>query len=104
MGAAQASLTAETLFTEFSNPRTEVKIKTKFIPHVELLDKVLLKYSTPPSVIQGATLWNHFYWGGAMWTEQTGQNIDFDYAPFKVLNVNHDFDRFESSWLLRDIS
>jgi len=103
MGVTQATIAADILYNEFRDAKREVAMDTKYIPHVELLDQCLVKYTTPKIIPKNASLWGGFLWGADDWTLGGGGNIDIDYVAFKIININHNLDDFSSSFKLRDI-
>lgn len=88
------------LYTTFSILKNECNITTKFIPHLEISDKVLLSYRSYS--VQDSTLWDLFNWDEADWATE-GDNFDLNDVPFKVLSIQNDLNNFKTVFSLREI-
>ena len=106
------STTAKTitdgLFSTFGTElKTEVSIEAKFVPHIEILDKVQLSHRTYKP--EENTLWNQFKWvadgttTGDTWADESGENFDFFKEPFKVISKSTNLDNFTTKFILREI-
>jgi len=84
----------------FTSVKNECSIKTRFVPHIEISDKVLLSLRT--FNVASATLWDLFNWDEADWATE-GDNFDINGSPFKVLSINTNLNRFETTFSIREI-
>ena len=96
---ATAQSIVDTLFSEFSDVKNELRLTCKFIPHIDILDGVSVSYHSYDIV--GQTLWNHFEWDDADWADE-GDNFDWDAKGFKVLSRTIDLNRMMTSYILRE--
>ena len=101
MDSVTAANAASDLYSLFHQPVMELKINTKFIPQLEVLDRVAVYHRSWTPV--GATLWNRFSWNEANWAKDTGENFDFDGENYKVISRKVNLDKFENNFILREI-
>ena len=84
----------------------EAVIKTTFVPHLELLDRVQASFHSYD--LAGSTRWDVFDWApdtgdtGAAWSAE-GENFDWNNRPFKILSRKLDLDNFSMEFNLREI-
>ena len=99
------SVTAESIVTSLYNlfytPMNEVVIDTKFIPHLEIMDRLALYHQSYS--IMGTTLWDKFNWNEANWSGEAGENFDFNGDNYKVLSRKLDLDKLTNNFVLREI-
>jgi hypothetical protein len=95
-----AQVVVNNLLDQFSSVKNECQIRTKFVPHLEISDKVLLSYRSYDIV--GATLWDLFNWDEADWATE-GDNFDLTDAEFKVISIQTDLNKFVTTFTLREI-
>jgi hypothetical protein len=101
MSEAKASETAISIYNEYSQPKKEVTVKTKYVPQLFVNDRVSLTYKTKR--VEGDFLWGHFLWGYATWGERKGYNINIENQDFRITSIEHNFDNFSSKLILREI-
>ena len=101
LNSTTADATALNLYTLFHAPLNEVRMKTKFIPHMEILDRVAL-YHRSYSLVN-TILWNQFNWNESDWGSTLGENFDFDGDNYKILKRKINLDKFECSYTMREI-
>lgn len=99
--SATASVIADTIFTEYSEPKKEVELETKFVPQLNLLDRVSLTYKT--KTLTGGDRWGYFNWGQGIWGGSIGYNINLNDLDYKLINIQHNLNEFKSQCLLREI-
>ena len=100
---ATAETIANTIFAEFSEPKDEVQVTTKFLPQLMIQKRVSLTYKTQRPVIEGADLWGYFLWGYGKFGERPGYNIDIDNTDYRIIQIAHNYDNFTSNITLRGI-
>lgn len=100
MDAALASETAENIFSEFQYGKEIVNFKSKFIPQLDILDRVNITYKTV--VRTGDALWGYFLFGHALWGERSGKNIEID-GDYKIMTIKHNIENFITNFVLREI-
>lgn len=96
-----ANTVAQSFYNLFKTPKMELQINTKFIPQLEVLDRLAI-YHRSYSIV-GATLWNRFNWNEANWSKDTGENFDFDGENYKVISRKINLDKMENNYILREI-
>lgn len=88
------------LLSAYKTPKEEITIRTKFVPQLNLLDRVTLNYYGDPSVSARA-LWGLGLWGKAVWTGRRGGiKISKD---MKIMKLTHNVMQFYSDLALREI-
>jgi len=101
----QTSTVAQTvvnhLLTTFSDVKEEIRITTKFMPQIEVSDRVSVSYRSYD--ITSQTLWDSFDWDNANWSVEDGENFDYDAVEFKVLSKRTDLERFTTEFSLRRV-
>ena len=98
---ATADTIGQTIFDEFSEPKTEITMKTKFVPQLMVLQRVDVTYQS--AIIAGSDIWGVDVWDTAIWGGQTGFNINLVEQDSKVLNVKHDLNKFVSTVQVREL-
>ena len=96
-----AQTVATNIFNGFSLPKKEVKLRTKFIPHLSLNDHVTVTYKTV--AYEGDYLWGYFDWGSAYWGARKGYNINLENADYQITEININLDNFSCDFTLREI-
>ncbi|KKK63927.1 hypothetical protein LCGC14_2989340, partial [marine sediment metagenome] len=84
-------------------------VKCKFIPQLEVSDKVLLNYHSYDII--GESRWDLFEWASdsailtedAEWAGQIGENFDWNGEQFKILSKIINLDKFTTSFHLRHL-
>lgn len=89
------------LYTEFSEIKEELTLKAKFIPDIEISDRVDLYYRSYD--IAAVSVWDGFFWDEANWAEDVGENFEWAGVAFKVLSRRHDLNNFTTELRLRAI-
>lgn len=101
----QTTLTAQAvvdgLFAEFSALKEELTVVAKFLPDVEISDRVTLNYKSYD--IAGTTLWDSFTWDEDNWAVDLGENFEWIEQPFKVLSRSNNLERFTTTLRLRAV-
>lgn len=100
-----SSVTAEkiasNLFADLATIKTKVDFTCKFVPHLDLLDRVQLKYDPAASSID--TKWNLFNWDEANWANESSPFFNFEGKDFKLVKMVHNLDRMETNFIAREI-
>lgn len=102
LDTASAITVATTIFNEFSFPKDEIKLKTKFVPHLMVQDRVSLTYKTQ-RYSQDGSAWGYFLWDYGVWGDRLGYNMNIDNTDYRLTSLKHNFDTFESEVTLRGI-
>lgn len=106
--AAQTSVNG--LFTLFNTLRSEIELKAKFLPQINVLDRIHLNYRSYD--IANTTLWNSFIWAsasaisitdGGNWAGDQGESFDFTNEPFYIIGKRTNLDDFTTSLVLRSL-
>jgi len=97
---ATAQTIADSIYNERKEVKEEVNIETKFIPIVDLLEKVTLGYK---SQVKEGTLWGYFLWGYGIGTPRKGRHINYENKEFKIIKMVYNFDNFKSQFVLQEI-
>lgn len=105
-----AQTVVNNLKTTFEDVEEEVNITAKFIPHIEVLDRVSLSYRSYS--LEGLTLWDTEDWAsdtasapddGMNWASEEGENFDYNDKQFKVLSKNTNLDNMTTVFTLRAV-
>lgn len=89
------------LFTEFSELKEEIVLNAKFIPDIEISDRVDLYYRSYD--ISGVSVWDGFFWDEADWSRDIGENFEWNGVAFKVLSKKHSLENFTTELRLREV-
>ena len=100
LDTATAETIADTIFSDFSYPKKEVSLKSKFTPNVVLQDRVSVTYKTQRQGEDG-DLWAYFLWGYGRFGERPGYNLDIANEDFRVISIKQNVDNFTSELKLR---
>jgi hypothetical protein len=103
LSTATAVTIANTIFSDFSEPKQEVDIKAKFLPQLTVQKRVSLTYRTQRPVVEGASLWGYFLWGYGKFGERPGYNIDINNTDYRIIQIKHNYDNFTSDIKLRGL-
>jgi hypothetical protein len=95
-----AQTVVNNLASTFGTVRDEIKMRTKFVPHLEISDKVSVSYRSYD--ITGQTIWDLFNWDEADWAAG-GENFDLNSVGYKVLSLDTNLDNFTTQITLREI-
>ena len=98
---ATASTIADNIYNTYVNPKEEVKVNSKFVPHLELNDVVDLTYRT--KTIMGGDLWGRFLWGHGLFGTRAGYNINIEDESFKIIKLKHNIEKFYSTTDMRKL-
>lgn len=104
LDTATAQTLADSLRTSMSQVKRDVRIRTKFMPHISTLDRSTINYYQSSENNPTPTLWGGFMWGIGLW-----RGIGFADQSFKingtfgVRSVEHDIDKFESKFFIREV-
>lgn len=101
LDADRASATADILFDEYKWPKEEVQVKTKYMPHLNINDRVSLTYKTQQ--VEGDYLWGYFLWGEGIWGSRKGFNINKDNVDYRLTKISHRLNDFSSVLTMREI-
>jgi len=96
-----ASVIADNIYNEYSRPKKEVELEVKFVPQLNLLDRVSLTYKTKTLI--GQDKWGYFNWDEGIWGGAVGYNINLNDVDYKIINLTHNINEFKSKTLLREI-
>lgn len=99
--ATAAQTIVNNLYTTFSVIKEELTIKAKFIPHLEVSDKVSISYHSDS--VQGNVLWDLAVWDTDIWPLVFGENFNLDSTPYKIISINHNLDKLLTTFTLRAI-
>lgn len=96
---AQSIVNAQNVL--FSALKDEVTLKTRFIPHLEISDKVTLSYRSYD--LANTTLWGQFFYGTDVFASEAGENFDWASVAYKILSISNDMTALETTFHLREI-
>jgi len=89
------------LYDLYSQPKYNLKLKTKFIPHLNLMDKVTVSYSSSNSV--GAALWDIAVHDVDYFPSEMGENINFYNDEFIIIGKTINLDTYECEFNLEEV-
>lgn len=84
---------------QFDTMKEEIRITTKFVPSLDISDKVEFSYRSYE--LAGRTLWDFFNWDEANWASEEGDIFDWKDVPFKIISKSTNLDTFVTSLVLR---
>jgi hypothetical protein len=101
----QVTATAQSVVNNLFNQNTTVKnecmLKAKFIPHLEISDKVEISYLSY-AINNDTTLWDLFNWDEANWATE-GDIFDLFHDEFVISSIQTDLNSFRTNFTLREI-
>lgn len=102
MNTATADALATVLQADLSTAKREIRMTTKFLPHLRALDRVSVNYVQTATPVP-ASLWDHVFWDSFLWSGGVGQNATFNIqGSFGIRSIEHDIDRFHSKFFIRE--
>lgn len=99
--AAAQSVVDGLLSDAGSGPVKEATLMCKFLPSVEVLDRVSGNYHS--FSMNGTTLWDFFDWDTGYWDAETGENINWTDKAFKVISKVTDLDQMTTALKVQEI-
>jgi len=100
----QTNTTAQTivnnLFSTFSELKNETTIKTRFVPQLDISDKISLFYKTYD--ISEVAIWDLAIWDEDYWPD-SGENFDINDQPYKILSIQTDLNNFTTTFNIREL-
>lgn len=101
---SNAQTLVDGLYNEFgSELKEEVTLKAKFVPDLDISDRVTVSYRTYPINFADAALWDIGLWDVMFWADETGESIDWDAREFKILSMKTNLDNFTTEYRLREV-
>lgn len=100
LNTATAQTIANNLFTEFSTVKREIDFDAKFVPHLEVLDRITVSYRSYDLAFH--SLWDVMVWNRDFWSIE-GQNFDYQNKAYKVLGKQVNLDNFMMKVKAREI-
>lgn len=103
-----AEVIANTLFDEYSAIRREIEFTTSFIPHLELLDHVLITYDSSQPTPNA--LWDGYNWADdvvstmddLIWDSSIGDALKLLNDDFRLISIELNLDTGESKFVGRE--
>lgn len=106
---ATADAIIANLYNSFAVMKQEIEVVTKFIPHLEISDRVDLNWN---SYGIASRRWDLEDWAsdaaaaqfdGLSWDPETGENFDLNAFNMKILSKKTNLDDFTTTFILREI-
>jgi len=92
------------IFNEVSRADEEIRFKTTFIPHLNLLDRVKITYDSS-DYTSNQTLWDAYNWDTELtWDDGAEGAIVLQNEPFKILSIQIDLDNLETNFVCRALN
>lgn len=101
MGSTVAAIVAASIFTEFSEPKDLVTLDCKFMPQLELMNRVSLTYQS--LLLAGGDMWGYFNWDDGLWGGVQAYNINIANDEYKVVEIKHNIDNFVSTLKIKEL-
>lgn len=95
---AQVLVNAE--LAEFSQVKKEMEFEAKFVPQMEVLDRITMSYRSYD--LSFHSLWDVMVWDADRWSVE-GQNFDYHTKPYKVISRNMNLDNFSMKIRAREV-
>ena len=99
--AAAASI-AGAIFSEVSALKEEINFSTTLVPHLNILDRVLVSYDATDFATINER-WDLGDWDEMIWDSNRGDAIVLQNEAFKVLSININLDGLETRFVCRQI-
>ena len=99
--ASTAEIIADNVYNQYVNPKNEVRINSKFVPHLNLNDPVSLTYRT--KIVTGGDMWGYFLWGEGLFGGRLGYNINIENQTFKLIKLSHNVEKFYTQVDMREL-
>lgn len=99
--ATVADNLALTIFNNVSGFKKEIQFNATFLPQMDVLNRVKLTYDTTPFDVE--SLWDLNNWDEMVWDLKAGSAIKLDAKEFKLLELTHDIERFETIIKAREV-
>lgn len=100
--AAAASI-AGAIFTEVSSLKEEINFSTSLVPHLNLLDRVLVTYDSTDFESYDQ-YWDLNDWDTQLtWDSQRGDAIILSAQAFKIISININIDSLETRFVCRQL-
>lgn len=96
----QAQNIVNGLLTTFGTLRNEYRILSKFVPHIDIADRVDLNHHSYPLGVNAR--WDGFHWDNADWANE-GESIDWNSVSTAVLSRRTDLDKMTTEFVLRGV-
>lgn len=101
LNSTTANTVVQTLWNLYNTPKYNVKIKTKLVPHLNVMDKITLNYSSANLV--GSALWDIAEFDVDYFPSTIGDNINFEGDYFTIISKTVNLDTYECEFLLEEI-
>jgi hypothetical protein len=82
-------------------PKKEATMMCKFLPSVEVLDRVEGNYHS--FSMDGVTLWDFFDWDVGYWDSESGENINWTDKAFKIISKVSDLDNMTTTLRVQEL-
>ena len=96
-----AATIADQIYTEYRWPKQEVRLIAKFVPQMELNDRVSVTYKTV--IYKGEALYGYAVYDTDVWGERSGLNINIDNGEYRLTQIKHNLDAFTTEVTMREI-
>ena len=91
----------DNLLAAYKEPKQEITLETKFVPQLNLLDRITLNFYGDYSTFLPA-LWGLALFGSALWTGRRG-GIKIVDTDLKIISIEHDVMTFKTIVKLREV-
>lgn len=99
---AAAQAVVNTLLADAGNgPNRQATLVCKFLPAVEILDRVDANYHS--FSIDGTTLWDFFDWDAADWDSEFGENVNWTAKGMKIISKSTSLDDMTTTLRVEEI-
>lgn len=98
--ATTAQTISDTVFNYAKEVKNEMQLKAKFVPHIDILDRVDVSYQLDS--IDNAIVWDGFDWDAVDWPAE-GVSFDFTNRNFKIFQRRINLDDFSTQFRMREI-
>lgn len=102
INTATAQIIADDIRNEFDEIREELKVTAKFMPQLEISDKVSFSYRNYS--LADHPLWDVVDWDDFDWADEEGDILNWVDIGFKVLSKKTNLDKFTTDFILRRIT
>jgi hypothetical protein len=109
--SAAAASVASYVFNEVSNQAEEINFTSTFVPQLNLLDRISVTYDAT-DFVSGKSFWDINAWDtttgdlttALIWDDARGDGIILSATEFRIISINHNLDKMESTFIAKQLS
>ena len=92
---------ANSIYDEFVWPKQEIQFNAKFVPMLDVEDRVSITYQTRR--FEGGYIWGVNLWNQSFWSKREGYNILLNSTTARIIRIQHNLNNMTSRLVTRDV-